>query len=280
MRNRIFVALFAATALVPVAAFAAQRTEGRGSIDMQRRDAERGPGWNRDQQRTDRRFDREGRRPGSDEWLREREQQRTAPPPPDLRNPAERAPDRREWRDRDDQRDRRPSQPQDRRWNMTNDSPRPIEATRPDRDDRRDDRWQRRDDRRDDRGDRRRYWSNDSRDQRYDWRNVRHDGARWDNGWRRNDRYDWRNYRARNRHIYHLPRYYAPRGWDGGYRRFRIGVVIGPVLYNSGYWIGDPGYYRLPPVYGPYRWVRYYNDALLVDLRSGIVVDTVYDIFW
>ncbi|MAW98681.1 MAG: hypothetical protein CMN72_03335 [Sphingomonas sp.] len=163
---------------------------------------------------------------------------------------------------------------------MTNDSPRPIEATRPDRDDRRDDRWQRRDDRRDDRGDRRRYWSNDSRDQRYDWRNVRHDGARWDNGWRRNDRYDWRNYRARNRHIYHLPRYYAPRGWDGGYRRFRIGVVIGPVLYNSGYWIGDPGYYRLPPVYGPYRWVRYYNDALLVDLRSGIVVDTVYDIFW
>jgi len=26
--------------------------------------------------------------------------------------------------------------------------------------------------------------------------------------------------------------------------------------------------------------VRYYNDALLVDLDSGRVVDTVYDIFW
>ncbi|MEG8047084.1 RcnB family protein [Sphingomonas aerolata] len=36
----------------------------------------------------------------------------------------------------------------------------------------------------------------------------------------------------------------------------------------------------MPEAYGPYRWVRYYNDALLVDLDSGRVVDTVYDIFW
>jgi hypothetical protein len=26
--------------------------------------------------------------------------------------------------------------------------------------------------------------------------------------------------------------------------------------------------------------VRYYNDALLVDIYTGEVVDTVYDIFW
>ena len=32
--------------------------------------------------------------------------------------------------------------------------------------------------------------------------------------------------------------------------------------------------------HGPYRWVRYYNDALLVDIRSGQVVDVEYDIFW
>ena len=38
--------------------------------------------------------------------------------------------------------------------------------------------------------------------------------------------------------------------------------------------------YRLPEAYGPYRWVRYYNDALLVDIYTGEVVDTVYDIFW
>ncbi|WP_409574764.1 RcnB family protein [Sphingopyxis sp. PET50] len=32
--------------------------------------------------------------------------------------------------------------------------------------------------------------------------------------------------------------------------------------------------------YGGYRWVRYYNDALLVDTYSGEVVDVIYDFFW
>ena len=31
---------------------------------------------------------------------------------------------------------------------------------------------------------------------------------------------------------------------------------------------------------GPYRWVRYYDDALLVDIYSGEVVDVIYDFFW
>lgn len=111
---------------------------------------------------------------------------------------------------------------------------------------------------------------------RYDF----HDRARWNRDWRSNHRYDWRDYRTRNRHIYRLPRYYAPRGYDYGYHRFSIGLTIGSILYQDQYWINDPGYYRLPPAYGPYRWVRYYNDALLVDIRSGMVVDVIYDIFW
>jgi hypothetical protein len=36
----------------------------------------------------------------------------------------------------------------------------------------------------------------------------------------------------------------------------------------------------LPPVYGPYRWVRYWDDALLVDVRSGRVVDVIHNFFW
>jgi hypothetical protein len=52
------------------------------------------------------------------------------------------------------------------------------------------------------------------------------------------------------------------------------------MLFAPDYWINDPFYYRLPPAYGPYRWVRYYNDALLVDVRSGYVVDVIHDIFW
>jgi hypothetical protein len=52
------------------------------------------------------------------------------------------------------------------------------------------------------------------------------------------------------------------------------------MFYGSNYWINDPWQYRLPPVYGPYRWVRYYDDVLLVDVYSGEVVDVIYDFFW
>ena len=105
-------------------------------------------------------------------------------------------------------------------------------------------------------------------------------GGNWSRDWRRDRRYDWSGYRSRNRNIFHLPRYYAPYGWDYGYRRFGIGFTLSSILYGQNYWIDDPYYYQLPPAYGPYRWVRYYNDALLVDIYTGEVVDTVYDIFW
>lgn len=104
--------------------------------------------------------------------------------------------------------------------------------------------------------------------------------GRWDNGWRNDRRYDWRGYRNLNRGAYRLPRYYAPRGWGYGYQRFGIGFTLNSLLYSSQYWINDPFYYRLPAVEGPYRWVRYYNDALLVDIYTGEVVDTIHDIFW
>ena len=105
------------------------------------------------------------------------------------------------------------------------------------------------------------------------------DRAAWNRGWRNDDRYDWNRYRAANRGAYRLPRYYAPHGWSYGYRRFQVGVVLSDVLFARNYWIDDPWDYRLPPADEPYRWVRYYDDALLVDLYSGQVVDTVYDMF-
>ncbi|WP_448664813.1 RcnB family protein [Sphingomonas sp. CJ20] len=105
-------------------------------------------------------------------------------------------------------------------------------------------------------------------------------GGRWNNSWRNDRRYDWRGYRTSNRSLYRLPRYYAPSGWGYGYRRFSIGFTLSPLLFSQQYWINDPFYYRLPEVDGPYRWVRYYNDALLVDIYTGEVVDTIYDIFW
>lgn len=102
----------------------------------------------------------------------------------------------------------------------------------------------------------------------------------WNHGWRDDDRYDWNDYRSAYRNAYRLPRYYAPYGWGGGYRRFGVGVSLQSSLWGRNYWIDDPWAYRLPDAYGSYRWVRYYDDALLVDLRSGRVVDAVYGIFW
>ena len=52
------------------------------------------------------------------------------------------------------------------------------------------------------------------------------------------------------------------------------------MFFGSRYQINDPWRYRLPAVYGPYRWVRYYDDVLLVDIYSGEVVDVIYDFFW
>lgn len=124
----------------------------------------------------------------------------------------------------------------------------------------------------------RRNWQ-DRRDDHWQGRRDNND-HRWDQNWRRDQRYDWQRYRYQNRNTFHLPRYYAPRGWGYGYNRFSLGAYLNAPLFAQNYWIDDPFDYRLPPAYGPYRWVRYYNDVLLVDVRNGYVVDAIYDFFW
>lgn len=101
-------------------------------------------------------------------------------------------------------------------------------------------------------------------------------------GWRGDRRYDWRGYRDAHREFFRGPRYSPPRGYGYGfgYRPFARGYRIQPFFYGREYWIDDPYFYRLPPAEGPYRWVRYYDDVLLVDLRSGVVVDVIRDFFW
>ncbi|MDE2302020.1 MAG: RcnB family protein [Sphingomonadales bacterium] len=104
-------------------------------------------------------------------------------------------------------------------------------------------------------------------------------GARWDHGWRQDRRYDWRDWRDENRDAFHVGRYFPPyRDWY--YQRLAIGALLDPGFYAQDYWVDDPGDYHLPPAYGPYQWVRYYNDALLVNVYDGEVVDVIYDFFW
>ena len=102
---------------------------------------------------------------------------------------------------------------------------------------------------------------------------------KWTNThWRNDRRYDWRSYRDHHHSIFRYGNYYDP--YRSSYRRFSIGFNLWPSYYQSNYWLNDPWMYRLPPVYGPYRWVRYYDDALLVNIFTGEVEDVVRDFFW
>ena len=100
----------------------------------------------------------------------------------------------------------------------------------------------------------------------------------WRSDWRRDHRYDWRNWRRHHHSHFHFGFYSDPFGWD--YFRYGVGWRLWPSYYRNSFWLNDPWRYRLPPAYGPYRWIRYYNDALLVNIYSGQVVDVEYDVFW
>jgi hypothetical protein len=110
-------------------------------------------------------------------------------------------------------------------------------------------------------------------------RDYRQAQRRWDRNWRQDNRYDWNGYRQTNRRLYSPGRYASPyRNYS--YRRLGIGFSLDSLFFGSRYWINDPWQYRLPVTDGPYRWVRYYDDVLLVDTYSGQVVDVIYDFFW
>ncbi|MBA3898504.1 MAG: RcnB family protein, partial [Sphingomonadaceae bacterium] len=106
------------------------------------------------------------------------------------------------------------------------------------------------------------------------------DRGRWNRDWRNDRRYDWQRYRYSNRGLFSLPRYRSPYGYGYGYSRFGIGVYLDSVFFGREYWIDDPYQYRLPEAYPPYHWIRYYNDAMLVDEETGYVVDVIYDFFY
>jgi hypothetical protein len=103
--------------------------------------------------------------------------------------------------------------------------------------------------------------------------------VRWNsNNWRRDRRYDWYNHRNKYWWLFQLSSYFDPFGW--GYQPYQPGWRMWPSYYSSSYWINDPWYYRLPYAPAGTRWVRYYDDAILVDTWSGQVVDVIYNFFW
>lgn len=220
------------------------------------------PGW-RGSDRGARDIHRDGQRSHGDVTTRHRTVERDTPRYSD--------PDRNRTysgRDRDNRSDTwRRDRDGDRRWSGHGDNWRSRSNDR-DRDD-----WRSRD-RDHNWRDRDRNWSRDG------YRNSRdHNHRRWSNDWRRDRRYDWYTYRNQYGSIYRPGRYYSPYRHHH-YNRLSIGIFLDSGFYGRNYWISNPSYYRLPPAYGPYRWVRYYDDVLLVDMYSGEVVDVIYDFFW
>jgi hypothetical protein len=100
----------------------------------------------------------------------------------------------------------------------------------------------------------------------------------WSQHWRNDRRYDWWNWRNRHRSLFNLGFYYDPFGW--GYQRYNIGWRMWPSYYGSSFWLNDPWQYRLPYAPPGYRWIRYYDDAILIDTWDGRVVDVIYHFFW
>jgi hypothetical protein len=152
------------------------------------------------------------------------------------------------------------------------------------RDARRADEW--RNDRRGDwrdgrRDDWRRNWRRD--DWRWGWNGRpgwdHRDFRRWNHGWRNDRRYDWFDFRRGNRFLFSPGPYFAPFR-SHRYSRIQQGFFLDSLFFQPRFFINDPWAYRLPPAYGPYQWVRYYDDVLLVDIYTGEVVDAIHGFFW
>lgn len=105
----------------------------------------------------------------------------------------------------------------------------------------------------------------DVREQRRDVRDARQE-----------TREDWRDYRRTHRDVYRGGNWRAPFR----YNQWNAGAQLRPAYYNSRYYIADPRRYRLPGPGANQRWVRHYNDVLLVNVRTGRVIQAHRSFFW
>jgi Ni/Co efflux regulator RcnB len=120
--------------------------------------------------------------------------------------------------------------------------------------------------RRGDRGDIR----EERRDVREARQELRQDLRSWDrNSWRK-------NYRDRNRSAFSRGNWRSPYR----YRTFRPGIRIASGYYSPRFIINEPWRYNLPRVARHLRYVRFYDDLLLVDIRRGVIVDVIRNVYW
>jgi Ni/Co efflux regulator RcnB len=105
-------------------------------------------------------------------------------------------------------------------------------------------------------------------------------------------RHDQRDYRSDRHHARtdrrHFSRntayrarsaYFAPiRNWS--YRPVNVGYRLQPAFYGSRYYLSDYGAYHVRAPGRWQRWIRYGNDLLLVNIRTGRVLQVIHYAGW
>lgn len=122
----------------------------------------------------------------------------------------------------------------------------------------------------------------DKREVKRDLARGKHKEAREDAREMREDRKelreDWRDYRAKNRNAFHRSAYVAPRGLR--YRPVAVGTNLNRAFFGKPYWVSNYSAYRLPYPGRGLTYVRYGNDVLLVNTRTGRVIRVYDKFFW
>lgn len=127
---------------------------------------------------------------------------------------------------------------------------------------------------------------NDRHNSNNNWNgsNDRH-GNNWNNNNNHNSNHgSWQGkFNRRNVTAQHHYRY---RGnswrWPSGYRyqRWAFGMTLPSLFWGSNYWISDYSNYGLAYPPPGTVWVRYGNDAILIDRYSGEILEVVYGQFY
>jgi Ni/Co efflux regulator RcnB len=77
---------------------------------------------------------------------------------------------------------------------------------------------------------------------------------------------------------FHAARAYVrPQGWYA--HRWVFGETLPRVFFASDYWLTDYATYGLMAPWDGYEWVRYGDDALLIDVDTGEVIRVEYGLF-
>lgn len=84
------------------------------------------------------------------------------------------------------------------------------------------------------------------------------------------------NYQSENR--YRTRPYVRPKGWYQ--HRWISGDILPALFWTRTYWITDFWLFGLPIPPSGYVWVRYGPDALLVQIRTGLILQVIFGVYY